>query len=354
MLLGPAGIGKRTLARRFGQVTGRPVEIIQLELTENDSDLFGVPNDRVRGRSGSIVQALNRANRRDAIIVLGGIEWAVRSWQDHGCISSSFCSIRPRRSRFRDRFLDVEMDLSQTLFVLTALALDVLPPEVASRVFAVEWAGYTKPRKVERVSTSILPKLLERYSLANEDFQIVDEGVESIVDEYTNDAGFEQAEIVLDLLCRKAAAARSAGKPFPSPVDSEAVQQLLGAPRRYGDQIQALVRPGMAKGIALSAEGAAVETVEVAVVPGSEGFGPVGFRQRRGRQDSRSLLPLHQVQNDRDGHLRETALRVCVSRQFAWISQRPIRQSLGLAVVVAFLSQIRDRLVDPELALVAK
>ncbi len=354
VLLGPVGIGKRTLARRFGQVTGRPVEVIQLELTENDSDLFGMPNDRVRGRSGSIVQALNRTNRRDAIIVLAGIEWAVRSWQDHGLHLIKFLFDPAERSRFRDRFLDVEMDLSPTLFVLTALALDVLPPEVAPRAFAVEWAGYTKPRKVERVSTSIMPKLLERYSLATEEVQIVDEGVESIIDEYTNDAGFEQVEIILDILCRKAVAARSSQKSFPSPVDSEAIQHLLGAPRRYRDQIQALVRPGMAKGIALSAEGAAVETVEIAVVPGSEGFGPVGsVNEATAKMIDLSYHYIRSRMTEMDisaRQLYEYAYRVNLPGDPNEVSV----QSLGLAVVVAFLSQIRDRLVDPELALVGE
>ncbi len=354
VLLGPAGIGKRTLARKFGQVTGRPVEIIQLELTENDSDLFGVPNDRVRGRSGSIVQALNRANRRDAIIVLAGVEWAVRSWQDHGLHLIRFVFDPAERARFRDRFLDVEMDLSQTLFVLTALSLDVLPPEIATRVFGVEWAGYTKSRKVETISTSILPKLLERYGLANEDFQIVNEGIESIIDEYTNDAGFEQAEIVLDLLCRKAAGARSTGKSFPSPVDAEAIQQQLGTPRTYGDQIRALVRPGMAKGVALSAEGAAVETIEVAVVPGSEGFGPVGaVNEAVAKIIDLSYHYIRSRMTEMDisaRQLYEYAYRVNLPGYPNEVSV----QSLGLAVVVAFLSQIRDRLVDPELALVGE
>ena len=354
VLLGPAGIGKRTLARRLGKVTGRPVEIIQMDLTENDSELFGVPSDRVRGKAGSIVRALNRARRRDAIIVLAGIDWAVRSWSDHGLTLMKFLFDPDERRHFRDRFLDVEMDLEEVLFVLTSPGIDVLPPEVSSRVFAVEWAGYTRSRKVEIAVTVVLPNLLERYSLTNEEFQILDEAVESVVDRYTNDSGLEQVEFVLDALCRKAAAAKPAGKPISVPIDSEVVQQLLGKPRRYGDQIQVLVRPGMAKGVALSAQGAVIEVVEVAVVPGTEGFGPVGSPSDAvARVIDLSYHYIRSRMTEMDisaRQLYEYAYRVNLPGYPNEISA----PSLGLAVVVAFLSQIRDRLVDPELALVGE
>jgi ATP-dependent Lon protease len=246
------------------------------------------------------------------------------------------------------------MDISQALFVLTGLGLEALPPEVASRVFAVEWAGYARSRKVEIASTSILPKLLERYSLANDDFQIVDEGIASVIDEYTNDSGLEQVEIVLDVLCRKATAAKSADKPLAEPIDSEAIQRLLGKPRRYLDQIQALVRPGMAKGVALSAEGAVVEVVEIAVVPGAEGFGIVGSANDAvGKMIDLSYHYIRSRMTEMDisaRQLYEYAYRVNLPGYPNEVST----QSLGLAVVVAFLSQIRDRLVDPELALVGE
>lgn len=354
VLIGPDGVGKRTLARRFGEATGRPVEIINLQLTENDSDLFGVTNDRVRGRPGSIVRALNRARRRDAIVVLAGLDWAVRTWQDHGLYLIKFLFDPGERRHFRDRFLDVEMDLSQTLFVLTALRLESLPPEVAPRLFPVEWAGYTKSRKLELASSSLIPKLLARYSLKSDDFQIIDEGVESIIDEYTNEAGVAYLELILEALCRKAATLASSGRSITSPVDPEAIRTLLGRPRRYRAETKVLVRPGMAKGIALSPEGASIEVAEVALVPGSEGFGAAGnandsvvrmidvaYHYIRSRMTEMDISARQ---------LYEYAYRV----NMVGLANDVSSQSLGLAVVVAFLSQIRDRLVDPELALIGE
>ena len=355
ILLGPAGVGKRTMARKFGQAMGRPVEIIQMELTDSDSDLFGFANDRVRGRSGAIYRALRRAEQLDAIVVLAGFDWAVRAWQDHGLGLLKFLFDPNERYRFRDRFLDVEMNISQVLFILTAGGLEGVPVEFFSRVFAVEWAGYTNPRKVEISSAAILPKLRDRYSLTEDDFMMVDSDMESLIEDYTNDAGMEQVEIVLDILCRKAAAAKSVGLPLCELFTSEAVHSLLGPPRRYGYPIRVpVVRPGIVKGLAMCPEGALVEVIEVAVVPGAEGFGVVGS----GNEMIVKMVDLayHHIRSRMTEmdisarQLYEYAYRANLAGSANEISAH----SLGLAIVVAFLSQIRDRVVDPELALVGE
>lgn len=354
VLIGPPGIGKRTLARKIGEAIGRPVEIIDLRLTENDSDVFGASTDRVRGRPGWIVRALQRAGRRDAVIVFAGVEWAVRSWPDHGLRLLRFVFDPAERRHFRDRFLDVDMDLSQALIILTTSSLQFLPPEVENEIVALEWAGFTRRRKIELAKSTLIPDLQERHGLTDEDFFTSDESLGVLIDEYTDEAGVADLQRQLGELCRKVAASAAAGKPTPQPIEPEGIRKLLGPPRSYGAEGQVFVRPGMTKGLVETSAGASLQVVEVAVVPGTEGFGSAG-------QVSDALARIvdvayHYVRSRMTEmdisarQLYEYAYRVNVRGQ-ADEAESPM---LGLAVAVAFVSQIRDRPVDPELALVGE
>lgn len=354
VLAGPPGIGKRTLARKIGKAIGRPVEIIDLRLTENDADLFGVPTDRVRGRPGLLIRALQSAGRRDAVIVLAGMDWAVRSWQDHGMNLLKFVFDAEERRRFRDKFLDVDIDLSSVLFVITIGSLQYLPPEVFGEILPLEWAGYTKRRKVEIALADMIPALLAKHSLTSAEFQIVDEAVEVLIEDYSDEAGLTELGVLLDRLCRKVAAGKAAERSAPAPIDAEAIRTLMGPPRNYGAQGQVLVRPGMAKGLVETPAGAALEVVEIAVVPGAEGFGSagqVGDTLARMVDVAYHYLRSRMTEMDISARqLYEYAYRVHV-RGLGGDADTP---SLGLAVVVAFMSQIRDRLVDPEMALIGE
>ena len=129
------------------------------------------------------------ADRRDAVLVLANLEWAVRTWEDHGLSVISLVFNDGERERFRDRFLDVEFDLSDVLFVITTNALDFLPPEVYTRLLPVECTGYVKARKLELIQEEILPSLMEKHGLAAADFDLQADAAEVLVTEYALEAG---------------------------------------------------------------------------------------------------------------------------------------------------------------------
>ena len=353
VFFGPSGIGKRTLGRRIGEAVGRPVQVINLNLLESDADLFGVYTDRVRGRPGKIVEALQSSGRADPVVILAGLDWPVRTWQDRGVSVIRFLFDPEARRNFRDRFLDVDLDLSRALFVGTAASYDILPSESYRNLLPIDWAGYTRGRKLEIATESLIPSLLARHALKAEDFQILDAALETLVNDYTNESGVEDLERLLDYLCHRVAVVLATGGAALRPIDPGLVQELLGAPRKYGRDADAPPRTGVALGIVDSPDGAWVEQVEVAQIPGAEGYSLTGVAS-----DSLSRVvdcSYHYLRS------RMTEMDITARQLYEYGYRVHMRSNgrledpaIGLAVTAAFISQIRDRFVDPELALVGE
>ena len=351
VLAGPEGTGKRTLGRKIGAAIGRPVEVVDLRLMASDAGLFGTMSDRGRGHPGAIVEALQRAHRRDAVVVLANLEWAVRAWEDNGLSVINLVFSEGERKRFRDRFLDVEFDLSDVLFVITTNALDFLPPEIYNKLLPVECTGYVTARKLELVQEEILPSLLEKHGLAASDFDLQADAAEVLVTDYALEAGVAILESALDEACRKVAAGRLLNRPPPERIDPEVLRELLGVPRKYFGVLDRLGQTGMAKGILGSIEGASVEVVEVATVPGSRGFAVAGQQM-----DEMSRV-IDVVYNYVRSRMTELDLSARQLYEYGYTFNHRIAPenrdtpAMSLAVLVSLVSVLRDKLVDPELAL---
>jgi ATP-dependent Lon protease len=351
VLAGPEGTGKRTLGRKIGAAIGRPVEVVDLRLMASDAGLFGAMSDRGRGQPGAIVNALQQAERRDAVVVLANVEWAIRTWEDRGLSVINLVFNANERARFRDRFLDVEFDLGSVLFVITTNALDFLPPEVYSKVLPVECTGYVAERKLELLEEQLLPALLAKHGLAADDFDLQADAAMVLVKEYALEAGVAILEAVLDEACRKVAAGKLLKKPPPQRIDPETVRELLGVPRKYLGTLDQLGQPGMAKGILGSIEGASVEVLEVATVPGSRGFTVAGQQLD---EMSRVIDVAYNFVRSRMTELDISARQLY---EYGYTFNHRIAgdnrdaPAMSLAVLVAMVSALRDKLVDPELAL---
>ena len=348
---GPEGTGKRTLGRKIGAAIGRPVVVVDLRLMASDAGLFGAMSDRGRGQPGAIVEALQQAGRRDAVVVLANIEWAIRTWEDHGLSVINLVFNEGERRRFRDRFLDVEFDLSDVLFALTTNALDFLPPEVYARALPVECTGYVAARKLELVEEQILPALLAKHGLEPSDFDLQAEAAQVLVTEYALEAGVAVLEAVLDEACRKVAAGKLLKHEAPEQIDPEMVRKLLGVPRKYHGAMEQLGQPGMAKGILGSIEGASVEVLEVATVPGSRGF------MVTGQQVDEMSRVIDIAYNFVRSRMTELDISARQLYEYGYTFNHRIpgdnrdAPAMSLAVLVALVSALRDKLVDPELAL---
>ena len=172
---------------------------------------------------------------------------------------------------FRDHYLDVELDLSEVIFIATANIPDTIPSPLLDRMEVIRFDGYTVDEKVAIARGYLWPRQRERNGLLEEEVSISDELLELVVSEYTREAGVRQLERELGKLLRKTAT-RIASDRTSSPLalDEVAVRDALGRQRFYRETAERTAVPGVATGLAVTGTGGDVLFVEATTMPGDD------------------------------------------------------------------------------------
>jgi len=172
---------------------------------------------------------------------------------------------------FRDHYLDVELDLSQVLFLATANVLETIPRPLLDRMEVVRFDGYTEAEKVAIARRHLWPRQIERNGLRPDEVSIDDAVLRLVVTEYTREAGVRQLERELDAVLRKIANGVTAGtSPAPVAVDVALVREALGQQKFFQESVERTSTPGVATGLAVTGAGGDVLFVEAASMPGAE------------------------------------------------------------------------------------
>jgi ATP-dependent Lon protease len=174
---------------------------------------------------------------------------------------------------FRDHYLDVELDLSQVLFVATANLADTIPPALFDRMEVIRFDGYTTEEKVAIARRHLWPRQIERNGLRAEEVEVSDAVLRGIVTDYTREAGVRQLERELGALLRRTATRiASSDRPEPVTIDVTAVRDALGRPKVFHEAADRTSVPGVATGLAVTGVGGDVLFVEAAAMPGKSGL----------------------------------------------------------------------------------
>jgi ATP-dependent Lon protease len=170
---------------------------------------------------------------------------------------------------FRDHYLDVELDLSQVLFVATANVADTIPAPLFDRMEVIRFDGYTTDEKVAIARSHLWPRQLERNGLRAPEVTVEDAVLRDIIASYTRESGVRQLERELGTLLRRAATRiASAADAAPVTVDAAAVRDALGRPKVFHEAAIRTAVPGVATGLAVTGTGGDVLFVEAAAMPG--------------------------------------------------------------------------------------
>jgi ATP-dependent Lon protease len=174
---------------------------------------------------------------------------------------------------FRDHYLDVELDLSQVLFLATANVADTIPGPLLDRMEVIRFDGYTVEEKLAIARDYLWPRQVERNGLRPEEVQIADGVLRLVIDDYTREAGVRQLERELGTLLRKTATGIASGTTTaPVMVDETAARDALGRAKFFHEAASRTAVPGVATGLAVTGTGGDVLFVEAAVMSGSDGL----------------------------------------------------------------------------------
>jgi len=270
-LIGPPGTGKTSIGESIARALNREFVRMSLGGVRDEAEIRGHRRTYIGALPGRLVRALRDAGTMNPVIMLDEVDKVGADWR--GDPSAALLEVLDpaQNHSFRDHYLDVELDLSEVVFIATANIADTIPGPLLDRMEVIRFDGYTVDEKVAIARGYLWPRQRERNGLLEAEVEISDSLLELVVSDYTREAGVRQLERELGKLLRKTATKIAAGQATaPVVVDEPAVRDGLGRQRFYRETAERTATPGVATGLAVTGTGGDVLFVEATGMQGGE------------------------------------------------------------------------------------
>jgi ATP-dependent Lon protease len=274
-LAGPPGTGKTSIGESIAKATGREFVRIALGGVRDESEIRGHRRTYIGALPGRLVRALRDAGTMNPVVLLDEVDKLGADWR--GDPSAALLEVLDpaQNHSFRDHYLDIELDLSQVLFLATANSLETIPAPLLDRMEVIPFDGYTVAEKTAIARDHLVPRQRTANALHDDEVSIDDGILRTVVDEYTRESGVRQLERQIGTLLRKTATKIASGNVEQRPVtiDLDAVRDALGRQKVFHEAAARTAVPGVATGLAVTGTGGDVLFVEASrvPVPGSKG-----------------------------------------------------------------------------------
>ncbi|SEO81133.1 endopeptidase La [Nitrosovibrio sp. Nv6] len=269
--VGPPGVGKTSLGQSIARALQRPFVRVSLGGVHDEAEMRGHRRTYIGAMPGTIVQSLRKANARNCVMMLDEVDKMSASL--HGDPSAALLEVLDpeQNSTFRDNYLGVPFDLSRVVFIATANVIDNVPPPVRDRMEIIDLPGYTREEKLQIGLRYLVARQREANGLSEEQYEITVEALDSIIANYTREAGVRQFEREIGRVMRHAAmriADHTDGEQFKVRIDIGDLDAILGPAKfEYEIGLRASL-PGVATGLAWTPVGGDILFIEATRVSG--------------------------------------------------------------------------------------
>src|SRR5690348_12055553 len=364
-LIGPPGTGKTSIGESIARAMGREFVRMSLGGIRDEAEIRGHRRTYIGALPGRLVRALRDAGTMNPVILLDEVDKVGADWR--GDPSAALLEVLDpaQNSTFRDHYLDVELDLSEVVFIATANQAETIPGPLLDRMEVIRFDGYTVAEKTAIARDYLWPRQRERNGLREDEVTVSDELLQTVVSEYTREAGVRNLERELGTLLRKTATRIASGEAeAPVAIELETIRDALGRQRHFQESAVRTAVPGVATGLAVTGTGGDVLFVEATGMtahppqPGLTLTGQLGDVMKESAQIALSYVRGHAGELDIDpASFDERAFHVhvpagaipkdgpsagvtMVTALTSLLSGRPVRHTVGMTGEVTLQGRV--------------
>ncbi|WP_176215924.1 endopeptidase La [Mycobacterium avium] len=295
VLAGPPGVGKTSLGESVARALGRKFVRVALGGVRDEAEIRGHRRTYVGALPGRIVRAIGEAGSMNPVVLLDEIDKVGSDYR--GDPSAALLEVLDpaQNHTFRDHYLDLDLDLSDVVFLATANVVENIPSALLDRMELVTIDGYTEDDKVAIARDYLLPRQRERAALTEDEVTVTDAALRKIAADYTREPGVRQFERLLAKALRKVTT-KLAEQPGPVTIDEPDLVDYLGRPRFTPESAERTAVPGVATGLAVTGLGGDVLYIEAGATDGEPGLqltGQLGDVMKESAQIALSYVRSH-------------------------------------------------------------
>ena len=276
--VGPPGTGKTSLGRSIARALGRKFIRLSLGGVRDEAEIRGFRRTYICSMPGRIVQMLRRVGSRNPVFMLDEVDKLGHDFR--GDPSSALLEVLDpeQNTEFRDHYLDVPFDLSQTFFITTANWLDPILQPLLDRMEVIELHSYTEEEKIKIAQGYLVPRQIRENGLHGYEISFQEDALRRIARDYTREAGVRNMEREIGTVCRKVATrvAENGGVIGPVAITADNLPDYLRRPKFYQEVADRVEIPCVATGVAWTHTGGDIMFFEATRMPGNKGFTVTG------------------------------------------------------------------------------
>ncbi|NMO02789.1 endopeptidase La [Gordonia sp. TBRC 11910] len=368
VLAGPPGVGKTSLGESVARALGRKFVRVALGGVRDEAEIRGHRRTYVGALPGRIVRAIGEAGSMNPVVLLDEIDKVGSDYRGDPAAALLEVLDPAQNHTFRDHYLDLDLDLSDVVFLATANVVENIPSALLDRMELVTIDGYTEDDKVAIARDYLVPRQLERTALTSDEVTITDEALREVAANYTREPGVRQFERLLAKALRKVAVQQASDNTHLTragsgasgriiTVDVDSLKDYLGRPRFTPEAAERTEVPGVATGLAVTGMGGDVLFIEVLKASGTSDenntgpqlklTGQLGDVMKESAQIALSYVQAHAV----DFGIDPAALNGTVHIHFPAGAVPKDGPSAGVTMVTALVSMLTGRRVRSDVGM---